>query len=46
VYTGEQYPDWTGDIIVAAMLIRSNNSIGAYATSSAGALIRVERDDQ
>jgi glucose/arabinose dehydrogenase len=28
------------------MLIRSNNSIGAYATSSAGALIRVERDDQ
>lgn len=41
---GDQYPDWQGNLFVAAMLLRANNTIGAYASSPAGAVLRLMMD--
>jgi glucose/arabinose dehydrogenase len=41
-YTGTQYPEWEGDVFLAGMLLRENNSIAAYASSPAGAVLRME----
>jgi glucose/arabinose dehydrogenase len=42
--TSDIYPERKWDLFLAAMLIRSNNSIGAYASSPAGAVLRVDMD--
>lgn len=43
-YAGTQYGA-TGDTFVAAMLLRSNTTIAAYASRPAGAIIRLLTDD-
>ena len=40
-YTGDQYGSWQGDLFLAAMLLRSNKTIAAYATNPAGAVLRL-----
>lgn len=41
-YNGSQYGnDIEGDLFVAAMLLRSNTTLAAYASSPAGAIIRI-----
>lgn len=45
VYTGGQYADWSENVFLAAMVLRADNSISAYTTSPAGAVLRLEMDD-
>lgn len=46
VYLGDRYEDADGDVFLAAMLLRSNKTILAYATSPAGAVLRLKRDEE
>ena len=43
-YTGERY-DAAGDVFMAAMLLRSNTTIAAYAFSPAGSILRLITDE-
>ena len=40
-YTGSAYENYQGDVFLAAMLLRENTSILAYADSPAGAILRL-----
>lgn len=40
-YSANQYPNWSGDLFLAAMLLRADNSFAAYASSPAGAVLRL-----
>jgi glucose/arabinose dehydrogenase len=44
-YTGQRYEGKSGDIFMAAMLLRRNDTIAAYGFSSPGALLRIRRDE-
>lgn len=44
-YSNKQYEDWQGDLFLAAMLLRSRDSLLAYPFSPAGAIIRVDLDN-
>jgi glucose/arabinose dehydrogenase len=45
-YNGNQYEDNVdGNLFLAAMLLRSNTSIGAYMSSPAGAILRLITDE-
>jgi len=45
-YTGDRYGDWKGDLFLSAMLLREDNSILAYTSSPAGAVLRISTDEQ
>jgi glucose/arabinose dehydrogenase len=45
-YTGERYGDWRGNLFLAAMLLRADNSIFAYLSSPAGAVLRIQTDNE
>lgn len=41
-YNGNKYGEWKGDVFLAAMLLRKDNSILAYRSSPAGSIIRIK----
>ncbi|MEM6886396.1 MAG: PQQ-dependent sugar dehydrogenase [Verrucomicrobiota bacterium] len=43
-YTGNHYGDWQDSLFLAAMVLRSDTSIMAYASLPAGAIIRMKVD--
>lgn len=45
-YTGDRYDDWQWNVFLAAMLLRANNTLWAYASSPAWSLLRLMLDEQ
>lgn len=45
-YSGDKYKGWGGDIFLAAMVLRSNTTILAYATSPAGGILRISTNEK
>jgi len=43
-YSGDKYGDWKGDLFLAAMILRSDETIQAYRSRPAGSVIRIETD--